>query len=569
MLLLIAMTNSKEKIILFLILGLALILRVVGVGYGLPLQLHDDEAPFILAALKMIQLKTVLPVLHMDEFKPILFYLPYASYLYLPFFLVYMAFAGLYGWATGTFPIASLQDFLLSDLSPFFLIARLMSVLAGITTIYFVYRAGRQIFNEKIGLMASFLLATSLLHITLSISARHWIWLGLIIAAVLAILTWPDWSFKKRYLCAVIVAGLGAGFNIMSVVALIIIIAHYFLIEKRHWREMLSDKFIYGITALFVVLVALPIMLYPAGLGFGVDVSVGSAKTFTDALKSFYYFLWPIGVSEPILSGVAILGLVLLFIKRDRFAWVATLFIVLYVLIFYFGFYFAHRFVLGLYPVLAILGGYGVWEIWRFLSTLRINYLSQTALNVFAMTILIMIFALPMVAALRLDYLAVRGDAKSLAREWMEENIGEEARVIVAAKRTRLSTTKNALLVQEKLDQSSIRRSEVAEVSFQKNPHNYKSFNAVNLDAVGNEEFYNNVDNYIKESGFEYLLISPDDLTASRRSSFYEATRHAELLVYFGSQDENYSLTKAQFKGFFTKLFKMSEFGSMTAIYKF
>src|SRR3990167_9646356 len=66
----------------WLLLG-AFLLRALGIGYGLPLTVVSDETPFTFAALKMLQLKTLIPALHPEVFQSILPYPPYLSYLLL------------------------------------------------------------------------------------------------------------------------------------------------------------------------------------------------------------------------------------------------------------------------------------------------------------------------------------------------------------------------------------------------------------------------------------------------------------------------------------------------------
>src|SRR3990167_5475873 len=85
------MTVNSRKI-LFVILVFAFFVRVAGIGYGLPLWLISDESPFTLGALKMIELKTVTPRFHSEEFRSVLYYPPYISYLLLPVFSGILAF---------------------------------------------------------------------------------------------------------------------------------------------------------------------------------------------------------------------------------------------------------------------------------------------------------------------------------------------------------------------------------------------------------------------------------------------------------------------------------------------
>ena len=58
------MDIKKSKLILVAILLLALGVRLIGIDYGLPLALVHDEPPFIFGALKMLELKTLIPALN-------------------------------------------------------------------------------------------------------------------------------------------------------------------------------------------------------------------------------------------------------------------------------------------------------------------------------------------------------------------------------------------------------------------------------------------------------------------------------------------------------------------------
>src|SRR5262245_14064928 len=112
--------------ILLAIIFIAFVLRIIGIAYGLPLWLVSDEPPFILAALTMIEIRTLLPVLAPTAFN-ILYFSPYLSYLFLiPFIPLllfqYLSFSG---------DMAHFGTHLLLDLSPFFFVARVISALLG------------------------------------------------------------------------------------------------------------------------------------------------------------------------------------------------------------------------------------------------------------------------------------------------------------------------------------------------------------------------------------------------------------------------------------------------------
>ena len=69
--------------LIFWILLLALVLRLWGITYGFPLFLVNDETPHVYGALKMIELKTLIPAFHQEEFSKVLYYPPLLSYFFL------------------------------------------------------------------------------------------------------------------------------------------------------------------------------------------------------------------------------------------------------------------------------------------------------------------------------------------------------------------------------------------------------------------------------------------------------------------------------------------------------
>src|SRR3989344_2687413 len=188
----------------WLLLG-AFLLRALGIGYGLPLTVVADETPFTFAALKMLQLKTIIPVLHPEVFQPILPYPPYLSYvLLLPFAFIlgvqYLLWQG---------SVELFQAHLISDLTPFFMTARFVNVILGTLSVFLVYRIAQTLFRSRIAaLAAGYLLATSVLHIALSMVGRNWIPVSFIFVLIFFVLT-REWSLQRRYTWAFTIAGIG------------------------------------------------------------------------------------------------------------------------------------------------------------------------------------------------------------------------------------------------------------------------------------------------------------------------------------------------------------------------
>jgi hypothetical protein len=74
---------------LLIILFAGFFIRVVGVGYGLPHHLYGDEESVVYTALRMLELRTVLPVFHWEAFRGLSYYPPFLSYIHAFLFLLY------------------------------------------------------------------------------------------------------------------------------------------------------------------------------------------------------------------------------------------------------------------------------------------------------------------------------------------------------------------------------------------------------------------------------------------------------------------------------------------------
>src|SRR3989338_3079807 len=346
--------TANSRRILFVILVFAFLVRVAGIGYGLPLWLIADEPPFTLGALKMIELKTVIPRFHVEEFRSILYYPTYISYFLLTAFsgilaIKYLSFDG---------DRLSFINYIGSDLSDFFLAARFLNILLAVFSIYLFYGVSRNIFNDEwSGLAASFLLSTSL-HIMLSIAARQWMPISLILLLVLYFLTHPSMSFKKRYFLSILISGIGIGISAISSVALFLVGFYFLLFEEKKLSELFREKFIYFLGIMFVALALVPLAIYPASIGFGGKISLFGEKSLFGLLASPFKFLSPLLFAEPILALMSIFGLLFAFLKNRKIFWLFSLFIIAYSMLFYLLFRFEDRFLTPLIPMIAILAGF-------------------------------------------------------------------------------------------------------------------------------------------------------------------------------------------------------------------
>ncbi len=117
------------------------VVRLVGIGWGLPLQLHPDEPVIVDGAIDMAR---------RHSFEPPYYYRPDHVETQLSN-LAYLAYSHIFH---GTSP----QALFAKNAAPFFLISRLITACFGIGMIVLAYRIGRR-FNRAIGVMSAFFIA--------------------------------------------------------------------------------------------------------------------------------------------------------------------------------------------------------------------------------------------------------------------------------------------------------------------------------------------------------------------------------------------------------------------------
>jgi hypothetical protein len=166
----------------FLIVALGAVVRLWGIGFGLPYAFsRPDELALAGPAALCLE----------GHWRPPDFYYP-SLYIY--------ALASVYiAYALVTRPLSwydSLRAFAKSrqqNLAPFLYLNRGLSALMGTLTIWWVYQLGQRVFDATVGSLAAFFLALSFLHVRDShFGTTDVTMTGLIVLAVLLIERWRD-----------------------------------------------------------------------------------------------------------------------------------------------------------------------------------------------------------------------------------------------------------------------------------------------------------------------------------------------------------------------------------------
>lgn len=197
-------------IILILILAMGLVLRIIGIDFGLPMAYHNDEKVMVYPAQHFFT----------GDFNP-------HKFLY-PSFLMYI----MHGAARLYFLFFSGRE----DLSLFYILCRTVVVLFAIATIYLTFRLGKKLHDERVGIMAALILCLSPLHVINSHFATTDVPLAFfVIMTLMMILRLLETGSWREYLLTGLFFGFTVSIKIPGAVLFIpILIAHLFYVKSTH-----------------------------------------------------------------------------------------------------------------------------------------------------------------------------------------------------------------------------------------------------------------------------------------------------------------------------------------------
>ncbi len=497
------MTNPEKFLLLILIV--AFLVRWPGISYGLPFRINGDEGSAVYGALKMMELKTIIPALHAEEFKEVLSYSPYLSYLYLPFFsfLILLEFLRFFFLGGGFYNIIEFKNFVMSDAPRFFALARLLNVLLALIILYLVYRTSKNIFKNKYpALLSSVFLAFSVLFINVSYFVRHWIPAALLFTAIMYVLSHSEYSSKKKYILSLFLAGLGVGFNYLAGISIFFIFLWFIFYDKLSLKEYLKERWFCGAIILFLSLSFLAIILYPNTVGFEVN-TVGKYLSPSSFFEFYKFYFMEMLKTEPGFLFFIITGFVFSFLNKRGYFFTTALFCVFYVSFISFAFHILiGRYIIILYPLFAIMAGYGFYEISKKIF-LKFNF--------FAVYILTFVVFFPiLLTAVKLDYLLLRNDTRAQVLKWLNTSISSDVKIATLAPFMRVPPLKSAIEEQRIIDAASLRKVDFAELALNERFLIGSRYHSLNLYTVNNREFFKNMALYLKTNNYSYLIFNEE-----------------------------------------------------------
>jgi asparagine N-glycosylation enzyme membrane subunit Stt3 len=271
--------TESSHLFLWVILGIAILLRVVGLDHGFPYILHPDEPAVVRAALGI-----------RFDVNPGHFDWPHL-FIYLNYF-AFMAFAkvrdllvsmGLRESVSAILPLVWNDDLV------FYWISRLFAAILGALTVIPVYLAGKNLFGTKAGLFAALALAIAPFHVYHS----HF---ALIDVPMTFFLAWALF-FSSQILTDgrfddYVLAGLFTGFAASTkyngaLIALTVPLAHFFqrfdLGIKKMFRDgTVQNVLIAGFVSIFGFIIGTPFALFDYETFIRTDGPKGALWQFTN-----------------------------------------------------------------------------------------------------------------------------------------------------------------------------------------------------------------------------------------------------------------------------------------------
>lgn len=416
----------KKNKLLFFILGLALVLRFIGIRHGFPFIFHPDTPTIVRSALAV----RFFPNPKHFDWPHLYIYLNYFIYMGFAVFRKVLEFGGLQSFVSSFLPMIWTEPFV------FYFITRILTALFGAFTVIPVYLAGKELFNKKIGLIAALAIAIFPFHVWHS----HY---GLTDVPMTFFVAWALYfgvrlinsDEIRLYLLAGFFVGLAASTKYNGGLSALVVVLVYFgkyLFSKDFKRafENIWKPVSSAVAALFGFLLGTPFALLdwktfsrtdgPKG-AFWQFTNVGSVS-FTEQVNQFlsamtskfiedwssvFVFLFLFGlfyagyliVSRKIKSKEKILGLIVIFIPA-------------FIFLFYISGFSKNRshYYMVAYPFIVL----GIGWFW--------NELEQTFSKKLGLAFFLIIFSVPLFISSKYAFMYARKDTRVLLQDWYEDN---------------------------------------------------------------------------------------------------------------------------------------------------
>lgn len=404
-------------LLLFILLG-ALLVRVWGINFGLPDKHYIDEQHLIYWA-----------------FYSGSHWLRPVYYLYAPLIpmilLIEFSFYFISGYILGVFS-TPLQFFIsyLSDPTPFFLIGRVTMAVVGVATVWLVYTVGKTFFNNRVGLIASFFLAFTFLHVKESHYIKQDVVTGFfVLAAIYFTLNILEKARLRDYILGGVMGALAFGAKYQAIIILPLIFTAHVISTKTILSKkliLLGLAFLITFSLIHPYLIFEPKVTIEQTLPFVVS---NVSLVYPEHLQGkpiWWWFMFehiPLGIGYPIFIA-AIAGFTLCLLKtktKKQFIFIPLLPLLFFISIDRLTSMHFARYAVMLLPYFILS------------AAIVIDFLvSKMKYSGVLTIVLVIVFIAPsFIRIVQFNSLLIISDTRTLAKEWFEQVVPPGSKVLV------------------------------------------------------------------------------------------------------------------------------------------
>jgi hypothetical protein len=399
-------------------IAIAAVLRVIGIGYGLPAVYNPDEVAIMNRAMGLSQ----------NGFNPHNFLYP-SLYFYALFVWEGLAFVA--GRVTGIFgSLAAFERAFFVDPTAIYVAGRLLSALCGVLTIWTTWRLGTRLYGRTAGAAAALMLAVAPLAVRDAHYVKHDVpvtWLIALTCASLAASDARPW-LRQRLLWPSVIAGLAMSTHYYAVfLAVPLVVSAVWPRDSQPWRTRLDALVLSGGVVVGTFLVASPfIALDPMTALHDVvanrQIVVDRATTTAGLFGSMpFYLSWLVRDGAGVMTtALAIGGVIVAWRRRARETALLLAFPVTF-LLFIANTVPASRYLNPIVPFVAMLAGVAVAWIAERRGLVRHA----------AWAVLLFALVDGAQASVRGDLFFRQTDTRTLALDWIERSVPDGASILI------------------------------------------------------------------------------------------------------------------------------------------
>jgi hypothetical protein len=403
------------------VIAVGLLLRVWGIGFGLPFEYQVDEVQYVRQGASLAT-RALEPAWWNNP--------PFFKYMLLGEYAGLFGLGRLLGW------YASIADFSARhtlDPTPLYILGRATAAGMGAATVWLVYRLGLAAYGRRVALLAAWFLAVCFLHVRDSHYAVNDVPTTFWMAASLWAAVRVAQSAQRRWsVLAGVTLGLGIATKYTAILAVVpLVVAHVVALRTRRaemglrWTRELA---IGPAVACLVAVLASPYFILTPGLVWhDIAQEVALNERLRMGIASYGYYLDPLvwGFGAALLA-LGVCGSIIAMRRHSPSDLViVSLPLSSYTLLGLQGAHFARQ-LLPIVPALVLLSAVALDAILTRLVSLRQGWW-QLALVASA----VLVSVQPLSSSIRHDYLLGQTDSRTLAKAWIESHVAAGTKIAV------------------------------------------------------------------------------------------------------------------------------------------